>query len=66
MLNKLCGGKRSLVLKGKDFTEFFELDDEVVCVQFLKAHQERNQRELYFLKMLIRIQMIGCSKENKG
>lgn len=23
MLNKLCGGKRSLVLKGKDFTEFF-------------------------------------------
>ena len=24
MLNKLCGGKRSLVLKGKDFTEFFD------------------------------------------
>lgn len=24
MLNKLCGGKRSLILKGKDFTSFFD------------------------------------------
>lgn len=24
MLNKLCGGKRSLVLKGTDFTDFFD------------------------------------------